>query len=367
MQVIDGPNFSGRTERLREWTGLNHYLNAEVNYSQYAYIGPDITSALSGIAPTVNAEFELAASDRDALIESRNTLEELGFGYCLNQNPFTLSGGEQAVVAILAATAMRPKRFAIDCALEQLSPDTRTNVLSILSRIDSEIMIADNRRDEWWAGPIEKLSAKIDSPALCPEVKLRFSQDPCEVELFDLSYSYTKGRIILDKLNLKFEAGVAYQLKGPNGCGKSTLSKILSGLLRPTSGEIRVNGKTVKMWRTPGKFFRYHFQNPDFQLFSTTVNKQLTQSGQYNSLTKWFGLDQFLNHHPLDLPFVLRKRVALATTMSSQAGFLIFDEPTLGQDKNSSQSIITLSTIGVSSIIVSHSRNYSNLSDIWLG
>lgn len=364
--TVEGPNFSGRTYRMREWVGLPNDLNTEPTCVQNAYIGPDVVSAFSGIAPSVGTELELMAADGDAADEAKKAMEAIGFGYCLSQNPFTLSGGEQVVAAILAATAVRPKRLAIDCAFEQLSADTRTNVLSYLDGLDSEIMVADNRMDEWHLDPTERMQAKPNSPAIRPEVDLKMDQDPYEIELVDLCHSYVKGRPVLKNLNLRLEAGVTYHLKGPNGSGKSTLSKILCGLIKPTSGEIRINGKAVKPWRTPGKFVSYHFQNPDFQLFATSVNAQLAQSVNSDTLTRFFGLERHLNDHPLDLPFVLKKRVALATAIGRRSGFLVLDEPTLGQDNLSSLNIIRLGTTGVSGLVISHSRYFSNIQSIQL-
>lgn len=366
LHVLDGPNFSKRTNRLREWVGLPNDTNIEPISDQNAYIGPDPTSALSGIAPTVNAELELMALDRDAADEARKAIEALGFGYCLNQNPFILSGGEQVVVAIIAATASRPKRLAIDCALEQLSADTRTSILSYLSGLDGDLMIADNRVVEWYHGIAEEMQATPNSPVIRPDVDLKVDQEPCEIELVDLCHSYVKGKLVLNNLNLKLEAGITYQLKGPNGSGKTTLSKILCGLIKPTSGEIRINGKSVQPWRTPGKSVSYHFQNPNFQLFTTSVRAQLAQSIESDTLAKWFGLEKYLSDHPLDLPFVLKKRVALATSLSKKSGLLVLDEPTLGQDKWSSLNIIRLGTTEVSSLLISHSRSFLNLPEIWM-
>lgn len=367
LHVLDGPNFSGRTFRLREWVGLPNDPNLEPTCNQNAYIGPDVESALSGITPAVGAEFELMAADREAADEAKKTMEALGFGHCLQQNPFTLSGGEQVVTAVLAAIAARPKRLAIDCALEQLSAETRSSLLGYLDGLDGELMIADNRTDEWCCTTTEKMQATLNSPALRPYVDLKLKMESCEIELVDLCHYYVKGRPVLKNLNVKFNAGVTYQLKGSNGSGKSTLSKILTGLIKPTSGEIRINGKAVHPWRTPGKFVSYHFQNPDLQLFASSVGKQL-KSPEDNSdrLVNWFGLEKHLNVHPLDLPFVLRKRVALANAFIRKANFLVLDEPTLGQDKESSKHIMQLSTTCISGLVISHSRLFSNLQDISL-
>lgn len=358
LSVLKGPNFSGRTQRLRDWVGLPREAGAEIVYSHSAYIGPTAPNSLSGIAPSVSAEIDLMAADPDAARDAKRTLDNLGFGYCLTQNPFTLSGGEQVVSTIVAAAAARPRRLAIDCALEQLSPDTRTGVLAYLAGLDGDLMIADNRLDEWHHGPVEKLEAAAHSPVLHPDLSSQPACTPCEIELLDLCHSYVKGRPVLKSINMKFEAGARYLLKGANGAGKTTLSKILCGLLKPTSGEIRINGKAVQPWRRPGAYVSYAFQDPDLQLFASSVSAQLKNIKRAGAVARWFGLDQFLSDHPLDLPFVLRKRLAVATAVGRESGCTILDEPTIGQDNRSALDSRAFGS-GESRVVISHSKLYA--------
>jgi energy-coupling factor transport system ATP-binding protein len=164
---------------------------------------------------------------------------------------------------------------------------------------------------------------------------------------------------------MKFKAGGHYLLSGPNGVGKSTLSKILCGLLRPTSGEIRVNTKPVQPWREPGRFVSYAFQDPDLQLFANRVSKQLASAKRPEAVARWFGLDQHLSEHPLDLPFVLRKRLAIGAALGREKGLSILDEPTLGQDSRSvAEGRGYLS--GATTIVISHSALYSHFERIEL-
>jgi energy-coupling factor transporter ATP-binding protein EcfA2 len=365
LWVLQGPNFSGRTQRLREWVGLPSEIATDPVYSQTAYIGPAGAANLSGMAPSVAAEIELMAADGDAGRSAKRALEDLGFGYCLGQNPFTLSGGEQVVVALLAALAGRPKRLAIDCAFEQLSPVTRASVMQYLSGMDVEVMVADNRLDEWHRGPTDRLDAVSGAPVMKPDDRFSVACEPCEIELVDLCHSYVKGRTVLNKLNMKFEAGAQYLLSGPNGVGKTTLSKILCGLLRPTSGQIRLNGQPVEPWRQPGAFVSYAFQDPDLQLFANDVSGQLASAKKPEAVARWFGLDQHLSEHPLDLPFVLKKRLAIGSALGREKSLSILDEPTIGQDSRSvaaSQGFLS----GATMIVISHSTIYSNVQRIEL-
>lgn len=361
MEVIRGPNFSGRTHRLRAWAGLPENHGAEVQCGDFAYVGPDASSALSGVAPTVEAELELMSADHAAAAAARRALEDLGFGHCLRQNPFTLSGGEQSLLTVLAAVAGRPKRLAIDCALEQLSAETRTHLIAYLGNFDGEIMLADNRLEEWYEGPSDLMSAREGAPVVQMDVPLPTAHEQCQIELVDLCHSYVKGRPVLHNLNLRFGTNENYFLKGPNGSGKTTLSRILCGLLKPTSGEIRIDGKKVCPWQSPGRHVSYHFQSPDLQIFESSVSKQLGEGQAAEAMLEIFGLSQVRNAHPLDLPFVMRKRLAIASALGRNTGLLILDEPTLGQDNQSALTGQSHILNGRSNLVISHSRRFANL------
>jgi len=363
--VLSGDNFSGRTARLREWVGLPNDPGAEVNPSSNAYVGLDATMALSGMAPTVETEFELMAKDGAALSEGRSALERLGLQRVLPQNPFTLSGGEQVAVAIIAAAIGRPNRLAIDCALEQLASETRNGLIDWLGERDGVAMIADNRLDEWHDGPVERLAPPINAPHISDTPPEELKAEPVSIELVDLTFGYTKDRLVFDRLNLTFEAGHSYHLQGPNGAGKTTLSKLLCGLLKPKGGEIRVNGRKVELWRTPGRYVSYHFQNPSYQLFAKTIAHQLHSAPNPELAARHVGLPLTLADHPLDLPFVLRKRLALGSSLFRNRNFLIADEPTLGQDNQEASAMSQLlSHFGGHRI--SHSRLFDDLAVVAL-
>ena len=360
MKVISGSNFSGRTDRLRAWVGLPVNSTEDATKTDNALIGPDPINALSGLAPTVQAEFEIMARDLDAFSSAKRAIEGLGFGHVLQRNPFTLSGGEQVVVATVAAAAGRPRRMAIDCAFEQLAANTRDELLSWLETLDGDLMIADNRLDEWYGGESEQLEASHDAPTIQPRSAGHSKKDGVRIEIIDLSFAYPRGRQIFNRLNLVLEPNIAYHLRGANGAGKTTLSKLLCGLLVPQSGEIRVDGVAVKPWRNPGKYVGYHFQNPTFQLFASTVREQISDDIIGGGLAEEFGFAGQLEVHPLDLPYVLRKRLALAATIARGQNCLVFDEPTLGQDAKSTGAITTILQ-NVGGLRITHSLAFAHL------
>jgi energy-coupling factor transporter ATP-binding protein EcfA2 len=161
------------------------------------------------------------------------------------------------------------------------------------------------------------------------------------------------------------EPGHIYRLNGPNGCGKSTLAKLLTGILPLTNGEIQINDKPFNVYLSPGKLARLHFQSPDSQLFADTVRDELNSlpANAAKNAAHFAGLDSFLDHHPFDLPFVLRKRLALTLILHTSAPWLIFDEPTLGQDEHAQSTLKSafqkLAEKGYGVILISHHDDFA--------
>ena len=161
-----------------------------------------------------------------------------------------------------------------------------------------------------------------------------------------------------------------YHLRGKNGSGKSTFAKLLSGVLRPSHGRILFGDTEWSAHRTPGRHVSYHFQNPDLQLFTKSVEEELLVScpgheDRQEAVIEAFGLGDYLKTHPLDLPFVLRKRLALAVAMASPAGWLVVDEPTLGQDESNARQIAKMLEMqmlnGRGVVVISHSAWFRDL------
>ncbi len=357
VTLIAGANFSGRTQRLRDWSGLEA---DKLPVGTAAYVGPDPLSALSGFAPTVRGEIDFAARDAETSKVAVSLLEELGFSYILDRNPFALSGGEQVAAAVAAALALRPERLAIDAALEQLAADVRDRLVQWLHESDTDVRIADNRQAEWYRGPVETLPAPADTPTVNVWDGLVPHVPRVLVEITGLDFTYPNGTRVFRDFSARLEPGIAYRLAGANGSGKSTLSKLLCGLLKPQRGTIRIDGQPVRPWRRPGDLASYHFQNPNFQIFARSVRDQLRRSAKPSATAMGFGLGNALETHPLDLPFVLRKRLALASAFTIKAALLVLDEPTLGQDDEAAQGI-RVPAVKRAGVIISHSKIYEDL------
>ena len=143
---------------------------------------------------------------------------------------------------------------------------------------------------------------------------------------------------------------------GQNGSGKTTLVKHFNGLLQPTRGRVLVNGRDTAQ-HPIGQLARsvgYVFQNPDYQLFSATVRKEIEFGPRNLGLSPaevarrtdetldHFGLTERANEPPALLGFGLRRKISVAAVYSMRPDILILDEPTTGLDWQSTQDLIHL-------------------------
>ena len=369
-QLCLGPNFSGRSARLMAAV-------AKANDRGF-FIGPEVISAFSGFAATVQKELDYFSGGTEARGRSLAFLDSLGMKHVLSRNPFTLSGGEQAVAALAVAISSDANVLAADCCLEQLDWQIRSAIFERLNAFCTAAFIAaDNRADEYdipeFVRPFQLLATKETIAATLDHTALpnrSLVSESLTLENVTARYS-ERGDFMLSVPRLSLLPGRIYRLTGPNGAGKTTLCRVLVGLMPVASGTILFGNRRVDPWRHPGRIAALSFQSPDHQLFATTVESELLDRGCPAELIKptlrGFGVATSNQSHPGSLPFVLRKRLSLAATFSASRGWYILDEPTIGQDGASMEEVALLAKrfafLGCGVIIISHSERFARLLD----
>ena len=204
------------------------------------------------------------------------------------------------------------------------------------------------------------------------------------LELKDLCYSYVKGgKNVINGLNLTFEKGKIYAIVGKSGAGKTTLLSLLSGLAKPTSGEILFDGKDiakVNKYNYRSKLVGVVFQSFNLLPYLTaTENVMLSMdiSGKKiknkkelaTKLLKKVNLEEEdINRGILKLSGGQQQRVAIARALSYEPDIIFADEPTGNLDIDTQNDIMkilrTLADEGKCIIIVTHSPEISKLSDV---
>lgn len=173
------------------------------------------------------------------------------------------------------------------------------------------------------------------------------------IETRNLSYTYSPGtpfrKDAITDITFTAQKGDFIGIIGHTGSGKSTLVQHLNGLLRPTSGQVFVNG--INIWQQPKKIRSVRFkvglvfQYPEHQLFEETAYKDIAFGPKNMGLNddeidkrvrlaaQFVGLrEELLQKSPFELSGGEKRRVAIAGVMAMQPEVLILDEPTAGLD-----------------------------------
>lgn len=192
------------------------------------------------------------------------------------------------------------------------------------------------------------------------------------IEVKDLYFTYPNGVEALKDVSAVIGDGEFVAIMGQNGAGKTTLVKHFNGLLKPTRGQVFVDATDVAKVSiaTLSKNVGFVFQNPDHQLFSETVEEEISfalrnfgfKEDVVEKRVTWalnlLGLAEYRKTSPFMLSGGERKRVALASVLAWDPKILILDEPTIGQDYQQKeklrQFILQMKTQKKTVIIVTH-------------
>ncbi|QOS97305.1 ATP-binding cassette domain-containing protein [Brevibacterium sp. JNUCC-42] len=178
------------------------------------------------------------------------------------------------------------------------------------------------------------------------------SQQPL-IELHSVSFQFPNQPPLLTDISLHINQGERIAIVGHNGCGKSTLVKLLNGLHRHTQGEICVAGQMLSDESLPTirKQIGMVFQNPENQFVGTTVaddilfgleNLCLGRSVMHDRLIHYaekLEISHFLHKHPDELSGGQKQRVAIASILAMQPSIIIFDEATSMLDETAKNEI----------------------------
>ena len=203
------------------------------------------------------------------------------------------------------------------------------------------------------------------------------------LQVRNLTHIYSAGTPFehkaIDNMNFSVERGEFIGIIGHTGSGKSTLMQHLNGLLRPTSGQVLLDGVDIHHDKKFTRQARFRvglvFQYPEYQLFEETVYKDIAYGPKNMGLkpeeidrrvreaAKLVGLtEQQLEVSPFDLSGGQKRRVAIAGVIAMEPEVLILDEPTAGLDPASRAGILEnietyRRTKNATIMMVSHSMN----------
>ncbi len=192
------------------------------------------------------------------------------------------------------------------------------------------------------------------------------------IEAENVHFSYPSKVEALKGVSLTVKDGEFVAIMGQNGAGKSTFVKHFNGLLKPSSGTVKIDGvpTTKSSVAALARNVGFVFQNPDHQLFSETVEEEISfalknfgfEPNVIEERVTWalnlLSLTQYRKTSPFLLSGGERKRVALASVLAWNPKTLILDEPTIGQDHEQKeklrQFIMQMQTQGKTVVTVTH-------------
>jgi energy-coupling factor transport system ATP-binding protein len=197
------------------------------------------------------------------------------------------------------------------------------------------------------------------------------------IETTDLCYAYRRGADVLRGVSLRIGPGERVAIMGENGAGKTTLIKHFNGLLKPTRGEVTVDGvrttdvSVAQLSRKVGIVF----QKPENQFFAETIEEEvafgLRNFGfkeeealrRVEEALSFASLDRYRGRSPFLLSGGEKKRLAIASVMAWDPEVMLIDEPTIGQDQSQKTRMASflkdLSSRGKTVVLVTHDVDFA--------
>lgn len=318
----------------------------------------------------------IASEEIDRRIERFTTLMQIE----KNAKTKTLSGGQKQRLITASTLAMEQKIIILDEPLANLDTHTAHILLKALRNLANSgyaVLIVEHRLDvvKNYIDKVMRIENKqlftsTDINDLNSGIKTIPHADgslPGEVIIKGEKLFFAAGdRNIIDGLDIEIRAGERIVLLGENGCGKTTLMRMLARLNKPNDGAL--SQTITKSKKANSKWFSkvgYVYQNPVYQLFMPTLLSEISFKAKSEKIAREminaFGLSGLEQRHPQSLSEGQKRRASIAAVCASEPTILFLDEPTVGQDyKNLCKTVETVNKInknlGTAIVTVTHDK-----------
>nr|WP_320190837.1 ABC transporter ATP-binding protein [uncultured Desulfobacter sp.] len=358
----------------------------------------------------VRDELKFALECRGQSIEKIETIthqasERFGISHLMDNMIFDLSQGEKQKTALAGIMCIAPDIIILDEPSANLDPQATRELaahLMDLKRRGITLFIVDHRL-YWLKNLVDKVLVLDQGRLACqgkfellknkslrktlglrnpdvvlpnlPAAKVESSPEVFTGNGFDvqnLTFGYKKKPLIFCNASFQLPTGQVIAVTGGNGTGKTTLARLLTGLLPFKAGTVRLNGTQLrpKNLLSLGSIV---LQNTDHQLHMKTVDRELAIAARNNpdrdsviaDVTRRFGLDPFRLRHPQSLSGGQKQRLVIAAALVNPPGILILDEPTSGLDGRNMNMIADVMTDmarkGVLVLVITHDLELMDL------
>ncbi len=364
-----GPSGSGKSTLLRALSGLVPHFHGGRFSGRVVVAGRDTRTVrpaeLAGTVATVFQDPEdqvvldrvehevtfglenLGTLPAEILPRAHAALAVVGAQHLASRRIETLSAGELQRVCLASAFALEPQLVLLDEPTSQLDPEGAEAILDLALGSGAAVVISEQRpslplercervvfmergrllldapREEALEWLLENRPAYLPRQPAQPWGDMAGGETLCRVDRATFSYG---DRPVLDGASLKLRRGEIVALTGPNGIGKTTLAKLVAGLLEPDSGRVQRVGRASYLSQDPG---RYLIRERADEEVALSVGGDL--AGARRSLAE-VGLAGLEHRHPRDLSSGERERLGLAAVAVAKPELLVLDEPTRGID-----------------------------------
>lgn len=318
----------------------------------------------------------ITSEEIDRRVERFTTLMQIE----KNAKTKTLSGGQKQRLITASTLAMEQKIIILDEPLANLDTHTAHILLKALRNLANSgyaVLIVEHRLDvvKNYIDKVMRIENKqlftsTDINDLNSGIKTIPHADgslPGEVLIKGKKLFFAAGdRNIIDGLDIEIRAGERIVLLGENGCGKTTLMRMLARLNKPNDGAL--SQTITKSKKANNKWFSkvgYVYQNPTYQLFMPTLLSEISFKAKSEKIAREminaFGLSGLEQRHPQSLSEGQKRRASIAAVCASEPTVLFLDEPTVGQDyKNLCKTVETVNKInknlGTAIVTVTHDK-----------
>jgi len=400
LVVITGPSGSGKSTLLQILKGIiPEYkageLTGTVTYNGDALHGEGFKKNLKEILflfqnpfsqllyQNASEEFLFSMENfgfsREEMDKRKDELEDYFQLQSLwDKKTANLSNGECQRLVLASLLAVNPSVLLLDEPTAFLDTQSRKEFYDWLVQMKGKrtIVLIDHHTDEILpradrvlvvdqAGELKEALPENNNDIHFQWPAFSGQEERINLRLNHVFFHYYEQKSLLRDLNLSASSGDIVVIRGKNGRGKSTLFKLMAGLLKPLEGEIElsVNGHLVAL-----KKMRNHigfvFQNPETHFFYDTIAEELKQLPDKDRelILGYFFKGIELTRSPFLLSEGEKRRLSLLMTIYQNRQVLFYDEPTFGQDKNSiamiRSMILEQQKMGKVQFIISHDDHF---------
>lgn len=315
----------------------------------------------------------------------------------LDEDVSSLSGGEKQILNLASVMITNPSVLVLDEPTSKLDPVSARRFISTLKKLHADfgttVIVAEHLLEELYpyaskvilvengtvlkeCNPDEMVSflkekvsdmlysipvsmwafdgAKTISQCreilkckkLTPQI-IEENDSDIALKVKNLAFAYKKNREVLENLDLNIQSGKINAILGANGCGKTTLLKVICGVLKQHHGKIKTNGRVSMLCQNP------------FDLFT---KEKCSDEVEFGEITAFLEIDDIKNKHPYDLSTGQAQRLALAKVLQTGADIILLDEPTKALDtafkKKLGLKLKELCKMGKTILLVSHDTDF---------